>query len=907
MPPANVGTAYVDVRANVGRVGSDVRRELVRQLRGAGDEAGREFGEGFERRFQRLQSRLASLSQRMGRNSGTRFADGFDSVTRGRLSSVLDRLTRDAPLIARRHGTEAGGAFGDGFGRGINLDVGPFNVHFASLTRLVATLTPVAVLAGQALAGLVAQASVLVSALASAASSSALFIPLLTALGTGVLTAVVGFQGFGDAVKDGGDALEKVSPNAREAAVAIRSLSYRWGELTEIVQNRLFDGVGDSIRELGSVLMPTLRRQLAGTADALNEFFNEFLQAAASGRNIADLNTALASQNSILGSLLGAVNPLISAFRDLFIPMLPLAQRLAEAIRGGAENLAAFSAAGRASGATADFFERAYDNARLLLTGLRDLTAGLINFFSAGREEGNSMLQTFADLTARFREFSGSVEGQQSFNEFFEFGAVVMAQLASTLRSLINLFGPILGVVADLLAAFAPLLPIVERLAAVIGDNLALALGPLVQLGEQVTAVFVGALGSALPAIAAAFNGLAQTVGQLIQALSPLVTQLIAALLPAILQILPPVFGLVSMIGQALIPVVQALVPVLVGLVEIFVAELVPVIKDVITVLMDVVAAVAPLAVQLATSLATALTLVAQLFAFLLPAIVPVVQIVGSALVIALTVATTAITTLISWISSAIRWLTQWGPRILDVGGLLRGSLSAGLRAASAAVSALVGWVRSAINWLGSWLGPISNVASFLRGQLSGALSAVSGAISAVIGAVRSVIGWFSDWRGALGDLGNAFGPIRGAISGFLGLVGSIGSAVSGAIGWIRDLIDAINSIPSLPSLGAGIPGFSFPGLAAGGVVTGPVTRRLGEGGMAEAVIPLERPLSLVDPSVRAMAALLRGETGGLAAGGIVGGRAVTVAPGAIQVVTPARDPEVVAEAVMDRLVALSV
>ncbi len=55
---------------------------------------------------------------------------------------------------------------------------------------------------------------------------------------------------------------------------------------------------------------------------------------------------------------------------------------------------------------------------------------------------------------------------------------------------------------------------------------------------------------------------------------------------------------------------------------------------------------------------------------------------------------------------------------------------------------------------------------------------------------------------------------------------------------------------------------------AKGGIVTGPTAALIGEAG-AEAVIPLHKPLSQIDPAVRGMAALVRGENqGGYAAQG---------------------------------------
>lgn len=91
---------------------------------------------------------------------------------------------------------------------------------------------------------------------------------------------------------------------------------------------------------------------------------------------------------------------------------------------------------------------------------------------------------------------------------------------------------------------------------------------------------------------------------------------------------------------------------------------------------------------------------------------------------------------------------------------------------------------------------------------------------------------------------------------------------------------------------------------ASGGVVGGPVRALVGEAG-PEAIVPLNRPLSLVDPAVRALSAIAQGKaTPALASGGVIGGgRTINIAPGAIVVQSPHRDPALVAEAVFDRIV----
>lgn len=88
--------------------------------------------------------------------------------------------------------------------------------------------------------------------------------------------------------------------------------------------------------------------------------------------------------------------------------------------------------------------------------------------------------------------------------------------------------------------------------------------------------------------------------------------------------------------------------------------------------------------------------------------------------------------------------------------------------------------------------------------------------------------------------------------------------------------------------------------MARGGVLTGPTNVLAGEAGR-EAFVPLDRPLSQIDPSVRALAAFAQGKPH-MASGGIVGAsRSITIAPGAI-VVMAAEDPAATALAVLNRV-----
>lgn len=155
---------------------------------------------------------------------------------------------------------------------------------------------------------------------------------------------------------------------------------------------------------------------------------------------------------------------------------------------------------------------------------------------------------------------------------------------------------------------------------------------------------------------------------------------------------------------------------------------------------------------------------------------------------------------------------------------------------------------------------------------------------------------WNNGWAGVGRSLGNGWSQIS---SWFTGIS-------DGFKTWLSGFIDTVNrGLAKVKELTGGFVNLQIPklpGMAAGGMVFGPTRALIGEAG-PEAVVPLNRPLSRVDPSVRALSAIAQGLTllppGG--AGVSPGGKSVVIEAGAIQV-NGAMNPERVAIATMNRL-----
>lgn len=219
--------------------------------------------------------------------------------------------------------------------------------------------------------------------------------------------------------------------------------------------------------------------------------------------------------------------------------------------------------------------------------------------------------------------------------------------------------------------------------------------------------------------------------------------------------------------------------------------------------------------------------------------------------------------------------------------------------------------IEATVNsWVGTVRGYIANMAndiirnftsfwnmvtSFTRGKTNEIMATVAGMVNMVRGTIAGGLnGAAGAWNGFWASLPNA---VSGALGRIQSLVGGIVAAVQRALGAVGGLSRSAGGV-----LGGGVGGNSGGSFASGGILSGPRRILAGEAG-PEAIVPLNRNLSQVHPSVRELSAFAQGRMPAMANGGVVGGSRteITVMPGAI-VINGADDAEAVALAVMNRL-----
>jgi hypothetical protein len=202
-------------------------------------------------------------------------------------------------------------------------------------------------------------------------------------------------------------------------------------------------------------------------------------------------------------------------------------------------------------------------------------------------------------------------------------------------------------------------------------------------------------------------------------------------------------------------------------------------------------------------------------------------------------------------------------------------------------------WLIGFIKGIGTaikFLIDLSKFASNVFKVMSYAVAPFTAALGAGIGLIVKTVDWLARMSAS-----NPFSKLTGAADSFK-------NAVKGAWEWVKNLISKLQAIkwPSIPGALKSLAGKFF---AAGGITTGPSIA--GEAG-PEMVIPLTRPLSQIDPSVRQIAAMIRGQSTDRMSVPTGQTGPMKVVNNDIKVYAPSTDPAAVAEQIVNRSVAMA-
>lgn len=311
------------------------------------------------------------------------------------------------------------------------------------------------------------------------------------------------------------EAMAKLSPNAQDFVRKMQALGPAWTALRTAVQDRMFDGIGDSITQFANQNLAGLQSGLVSIAGFMNGTFQQTLL------SLTDVFSRLTADGTMqqfinsIGQGLSGIAPLISGLTEGLIQMT--------------------AAMGPGMGA--------------LFTALGSL------FTQIGPQLGqlgNTLALALASIGPTLGEFINAV-------------ATGLGPVLPVLATLINSLGQ----------ALIPLMPPLSQILQIIGTALAQALqavAPFAANFAQALANILAAVAPLIPValnlLTAVFTPLSGVLVQLTQTMAPVIEQLLNQLRPAIEQLAPVLSQVLVSMGQTWVGVMQQLLPILPQLVN---------------------------------------------------------------------------------------------------------------------------------------------------------------------------------------------------------------------------------------------------------------------------------------------------------------------------------------------------
>jgi phage-related protein len=495
--------------------------------------------------FVQIRADVSRFAREVRRGVNNALADVEDYLTRGRF-----------PNAVRRAGAQAGRDFArlfNTFANNINIEIdrkkllgflrgfGKITLAIGAAANALSTLTPLIVSLG--------------SALASVGTAAAATIPFLISGFVAVAaTLKLAFKGVSDAigaaltgdVEKLDEALKALSPSAQAFVKEIAAVEPKLKLLQQTIQESFFAPLKGGFTELiNSGILNTLRKEMSGIASDAGKALRGALDVVAASR--AQIGEILTGTREAFSNLAALLPRLIEIFIKLAAAVAPFAEAISglatDAIDRFLDRVNAFVE----SGGVAEAFQAVGDIVKQVGSVLADLGAIVGAVFGAllgGTERAQAPL---AAVLSTIREFVESAEGAATIEAIGKAFQQVGVIVSGVLR-------PLLPVVGKLITALAgPLLSILERLTR-----------PLIRLAEDIGVLIGRFLEAGGPILDKLIDVLTEFAVQALGLVAKHIEELGPFFSEFMRQIGPELIPLVEALGEALL----ALIPIIPAITE---------------------------------------------------------------------------------------------------------------------------------------------------------------------------------------------------------------------------------------------------------------------------------------------------------------------------------------------------
>ena len=232
-------------------------------------------------------------------------------------------------------------------------------------------------------------------------------------------------------------AMSKLSPNAQEFVDALMDVQGPFQTLRNLVQDNIFAGMANQLRDLSAKSMPMLEKGLGGIGDAWNNTFDELFRVAGEDDTQGMLSRIFGNTEDAQNILTGAIDPLVEGLGTLTEAGTRALPRLADGFVAVSERFSDFITQADESGKLDQWISEGITAMGQL--GETALNIGKI-FTGIGDAAEGSLLSNLERWTTNWANWVNSVEGQETIQEIFREGKEIFEQWKPILEDIPGLF-----------------------------------------------------------------------------------------------------------------------------------------------------------------------------------------------------------------------------------------------------------------------------------------------------------------------------------------------------------------------------------------------------------------------------------------------------------------------------------
>ncbi|MEV6833611.1 hypothetical protein AB0N17_03610 [Streptomyces sp. NPDC051133] len=251
------------------------------------------------------------------------------------------------------------------------------------------------------------------------------------------------------------NAMAKLAPNAREFVQAVVAQAGAWRALKLDVQQRLFQGLGQSFTQMAKAALPSLHDGLVGTAGVLNTMAKNAMSAVTELGKTGMLRQLFDGLNKGMAPLAKVPGQFITALTQIGIAASPAFKRLTTAAAGASDKISKKISNAFKSGALEKAIDHAIDLAKQFGRMVGNIFGTLGNIMDAAKLGGLDALSTLTDAFGELRRVTGLPAMQEALGEIFGGLHRIASDLITVVGAALENLAPIAAPFVSMIAGIA--------------------------------------------------------------------------------------------------------------------------------------------------------------------------------------------------------------------------------------------------------------------------------------------------------------------------------------------------------------------------------------------------------------------------------------------------------------------